>query len=204
MGPLLDYIQRRIPTGMAQALAQTGATGNLVFNSLAAHTIAVGAQGVTGTAGAGLVLQAGAGHGIGTGGNLNLIAGAGGSSGYGGGVNVLGGAAGGLVMNGGSVTIRGGARGTSGTHGSVVIGDDNTRRVTFGTWVDPTGCLMGFWSAVADPVQQPYSTGQTSGFTAGSGSAAKDDSTYTGGTGSRAYTVGDIVKHLKALGLLAS
>lgn len=56
----------------------------------------------------------------------------------------------------------------------------------------------------SSPAAQPSSTGQTAGFTAGAGSAAKDDSTFTGGSGTKAYTIGDIVKHLKALGLLAS
>ena len=54
------------------------------------------------------------------------------------------------------------------------------------------------------PVAQPSSTGQTSGFTAGAGTAVKDDSTFTGGTGTKAYTIGDIVKHLKAVGIIAS
>ncbi len=56
----------------------------------------------------------------------------------------------------------------------------------------------------ATPVVQYSTTGTTTGFTAGSGTAAKDDSTYTGNTGSTAYTVGDIVKSLKTAGLIAS
>jgi len=56
----------------------------------------------------------------------------------------------------------------------------------------------------ATPVAQPATTGQTSGFTAGSGTAVLSDSTFTGGTGTKAYTIGDIVKHLKALGILAT
>lgn len=56
----------------------------------------------------------------------------------------------------------------------------------------------------ATPVAQHSSTGQTSGFTAGSGTAVNDDSTFTGGTGSKAYTVGDIVRALKLLGAIAS
>lgn len=56
----------------------------------------------------------------------------------------------------------------------------------------------------SSPIAQPSSVGTTTGFTAGSGSTAKDDSTYTGNTGTKAYTVGDIVKHLKDLGLIAS
>ena len=53
-------------------------------------------------------------------------------------------------------------------------------------------------------VAQPATTGQTAGFTAGAGTAVLDDSTFTGGSGTKAYTIGDIVKHLKALGILAS
>jgi len=56
----------------------------------------------------------------------------------------------------------------------------------------------------ATPVAQPSSTGQTSGFTAGAGTAVLSDSTFTGGTGTKAYTIGDIVKALKDLGLLAA
>ena len=54
------------------------------------------------------------------------------------------------------------------------------------------------------PVAQPSSTGQTAGFTAGAGTAVLSDSTFTGGTGTKAYTIGDIVKHLKAVGIIAS
>jgi hypothetical protein len=61
---------------------------------------------------------------------------------------------------------------------------------------------LGFWNAA--PIVQPSSTGETSGFTAGSGSAVLADSTFTGNSGTKAYTVGDIVKHLKAAGILAA
>jgi hypothetical protein len=60
---------------------------------------------------------------------------------------------------------------------------------------------VGFFGQ--DPVAQPSSAGETTGFTAGAGTGANDDSTFTGNVGSTAYTVGDIVKHLKNLGLLA-
>ncbi len=59
------------------------------------------------------------------------------------------------------------------------------------------------WGA-ALPGAQPSTTGTVTGFTAGSSTATKVDSTYTGNTGSTAYTVGDIVLALKQQGLLAS
>ena len=51
-------------------------------------------------------------------------------------------------------------------------------------------------------IVQQSGTGEGTGFTAGSGTTARDDSTFTGGSGT-AYTIGDIVKALKAQGLLA-
>jgi hypothetical protein len=65
-----------------------------------------------------------------------------------------------------------------------------------------TSQKIGFWNAT--PIVQPSSTGETSGFTAGSGSAVNNGSTFTGNVGTRAYTIGDIVKHLKSAGILAS
>lgn len=62
--------------------------------------------------------------------------------------------------------------------------------------------LIGFHAAT--PVVQYTTTGTVTGFTAGAGTAARDDSTYTGNTGTKAYTVGDIVRALKLLGLIAS
>ena len=53
------------------------------------------------------------------------------------------------------------------------------------------------------PGTQHSSTGETVGFTAGSGTSANDDSSYTGNVGSLSYTVADIVKALKNKGILA-
>jgi hypothetical protein len=61
---------------------------------------------------------------------------------------------------------------------------------------------LGFYNAT--PVAQQATTGTTTGFTAGSGTTVRDDSTFTGGTGTKAYTIGDLVKALKNLGLLAA
>lgn len=51
---------------------------------------------------------------------------------------------------------------------------------------------------------QLATTGQTSGFTAGAGAAVLVDSTFTGGLGTKAYTVGDVIRALKTLGALAT
>ena len=59
---------------------------------------------------------------------------------------------------------------------------------------------LGFYNAT--PVIQPSVTGTTTGFTAGSGTAVQSGSTFTGGTGTKAYTIGDIVKALKSLGIM--
>jgi hypothetical protein len=61
---------------------------------------------------------------------------------------------------------------------------------------------LGFYNAA--PVVQYSTVGTTTGFTAGLGLAVLADSTFTGDTGATAYTVGDVVRALKTLGLLAS
>ena len=61
---------------------------------------------------------------------------------------------------------------------------------------------VGFYGEAAGA--QPSSAGETAGFTAGAGTAVLDDSTFTGNVGTIAYTIGDVVKHLKTLGLLDS
>ena len=60
---------------------------------------------------------------------------------------------------------------------------------------------IGFFGAAA--VERPSSTGETAGFTQGSGTSMNADSSSTGNAGTTAYTFGDVVKHLKNLGLIA-
>lgn len=68
--------------------------------------------------------------------------------------------------------------------------------------LDDTGTdKIGFFGAT--PVAQPSGTGETTGFTAGTGTAVNDDSTFTGNLGTTAYRINDVVKALKQLGLLA-
>ena len=64
-----------------------------------------------------------------------------------------------------------------------------------------TSQKIGFFNAT--PVAQQSGTGETTGFTAGGGTAVNDQSTFTGNVGSTAYRINDIVKALKNLGILA-
>jgi hypothetical protein len=77
---------------------------------------------------------------------------------------------------------------------------DTTTGTKIGT---ATTQKIGFFNAT--PVVQPSSTGLgTSGFTSGGGgNFVHAGSTFTGNVGSTAYTLSDIVAHLKNLGLIA-
>lgn len=64
-----------------------------------------------------------------------------------------------------------------------------------------TGVLAGLYGAT--PTVQFGTTGTESGFTAGTSTTVTADSTFTGNTGTRAYTLGDTVRALKLLGVFA-
>lgn len=70
-----------------------------------------------------------------------------------------------------------------------------------GTMIAATAAQkIGFYGAT--PIVQPSSTGTLIGFDPGVGDPVLQDSTFTGNSGSKGYTIGDIVLHLKALGFL--
>lgn len=69
-------------------------------------------------------------------------------------------------------------------------------------FADVSADALGFFNTT--PIAKYATTGTTTGFTAGVGTAVNDDSTFTGNTGSTAYTIGDIVRALKLYGLLTS
>lgn len=69
----------------------------------------------------------------------------------------------------------------------------------FGT---STSQKLAFYGAT--PITRPSQTGTSTGFTANSGTAVNDASTFTGGIGSTAYRISDIIFNLKNIGLLAA
>jgi hypothetical protein len=64
-----------------------------------------------------------------------------------------------------------------------------------------TNQKLGFYNAT--PIVQPTSPGITVFTNAGVGTVVRADTTFTGGAGSTEYTIGDIVRVLKNLGLMA-
>jgi hypothetical protein len=115
----------------------------------------------------------------------------------GGAVNIAGGNATGTGANdGGQVAIIGGAHAGAGADGAVNIGAANTSQVAIGAAANK----IGFFGQA--PVVQPNGTGYDTVAVGGATPAFRDD-TYNGGAGT-AYTLGDVIVALKALGLLAA
>jgi hypothetical protein len=108
--------------------------------------------------------------------------------------------------NAGAVrTTLGVGTGDSPTFAGLTIADAGNIVLATGTGTKigtATGQKLAFYNAT--PVAQHSTTGETVGVTHGSGTATKDDSTFTGNIGTKAYTMSDIVKALKNLGLIAA
>lgn len=81
----------------------------------------------------------------------------------------------------------------------VILGAGTTNGLIIGNGTDEP---IGFYGVQSN--QQYNTEGTTTGFTAGAGTAVLSDSTFTGNFGTRAYTIGDIVRALKKVGLMDS
>lgn len=88
--------------------------------------------------------------------------------------------------------------------GAIVMGDNN---ISFGTTTGTkigTGTTQKLAFYNSTPIVQYATTGTSVGFTAGAGTAVTHLSTFTGNTGAAAYTIADVVRALKQLGLIAA
>lgn len=94
-------------------------------------------------------------------------------------------------------TIADGATLTMGVASNIVLSATTGTKIGTGTTQK-----LGLWNAT--PVVQYATTGTSTGFTAGGGTAATSLSTFTGNTGSAAYTTGDVVRALKLAGIMAA
>lgn len=103
-----------------------------------------------------------------------------------GGVAVMSIAHSGTSATGGTITLIDGAVFSLGTSFGASFGSNSSQKAGFN----------GYATAHSSP------TGVTTGFTAGSGTAVNDDSTFDGNTGSEVYTLGDLIFALKQKGVI--
>ena len=89
----------------------------------------------------------------------------------------------------------------SGNSTSTVDGTETLANPFIRIGTGTANCAGAFFNAA--PVTQPNTTGTTTGFTASTGTTVVSGSTFTGNTGTTAYTIGDIVNALKKVGLMA-
>lgn len=172
------------------ALSYISSAGNLFFGKEVAHTIKVDQSTTAATAGAALTMSAADGSATtsGAGGALTLNGGSGiaGNS-AGGAVTVQGGGGTGL-SSGGNVTIEGGA---GLAYGTINIGTGATPAVNIGAATKK----IGLYAATA--VVQATTGGAASTFAANTSGIANDTATWD------SYTIGQVVKALRNIGILA-
>lgn len=90
-------------------------------------------------------------------------------------------------------------------NGGLTIADakDIALNTTTGTKIGTaTSQKLALWNQT--PIVQPSSTGEATGYTGAGGTALTHTDTFTGNSGTKAYTLNDVVKHLKAVGILAA
>jgi len=89
--------------------------------------------------------------------------------------------------------------------GAPVAGTNATITNAYALWVQAGATRFdGNFGLNKTPVAQQTALGTTTGFTAATGTAVLAGSTFTGGTGASAYTIGDLVLALKNFGMLAA
>lgn len=96
---------------------------------------------------------------------------------------------GGIALLTGSLTIT--------NAGNIVVGTGTGTKIGTGTTQK-----IGFWNAA--PIAQYSTTGTTTGYSDSGATTVHSAGTFTGNTGSTAYTIGDIVRALKLTGIMAA
>lgn len=99
--------------------------------------------------------------------------------------------------NGANLTFRAGPKNGTGSDGILKVGDASTSEVDIGS----SAGKIGLYGVTA--VTQPQTNSVTNtGFVAGASTPVLVDSTFTGGIGTTAYHLSDVVAALKQLGAL--
>lgn len=174
--------------------------GDLVFKYLgSSRTISI-ATNTGSSAGDNLTVKAGTGGTGAAGGTGTFQGGTGGTSGNGGDAVLLAGARGSSGVFGGTVYVEATVGSSAANAGYVLIGT-NVKGSTYQTVIGDSSAAMrlGFWAAT--PVLRQTATGDTNYSDSGA-TTVHSAGTFTGGVGSTAYTIGDVVKALKNYGLL--
>jgi hypothetical protein len=110
-------------------------------------------------------------------------------------VTIRGGYSNGITGKGGNVELYGGY-GITG-YGDIILGGSGDIIISEGPEQK-----IGFFGNT--PVIRPAETGITGAWSQNGGSEVRNESSFTGDIGNKAYTIGDIVRALKQLGLLDS